>query len=533
MSFLKSPVNVVLVLVSAVVSTMLFPYVADVHTQLSQAVITQDVSPTPSSPASVDILADTSQASAPANALLAGNNIQWINNGDQVLVPGTLDFNPTILDKIKTLRPTSIRYPGGTLADTYHWQQGVGALETRPLVTSPQGQSKILFGTKEFLEVVEATGAQPLITVNVVTGTPEEAAGWVRYINSTRVRSRTGAWLPKVKYWEIGNEPYLKSDNPDLAITPEEFAKRANLFIKAMRKVDPTIEVGIPLRSDVIGGLPANAYPGYNVTVLKNITAPYQFISLHDAYMPAAVGPQTYPDRELYLASMTASAEVRKDIEATRQLLRTYKPTWKIKIALTEYNAMYTANGSASDAYIASLASALYSVDLAVLFSGMDDVFLAQYWSLSDDWYFGAIGADGHARPSFYALQGLRELLRGSRIPLSISAPMISSTPVGYVPAQTVSAVSGLATLEGNMLRMFIVNKDPDQQLPVSVRVPSGRTIATATYTQLTGDGLFAGDPGGSISLTDGSLIPTGSSLAGALSPHSAIFLTISLTPLP
>src|SRR5256885_557054 len=51
-----------------------------------------------------------------------------------------------------------------------------------------------------FVGTVKKIGAQPILIANYGTGTPEEAAGWVRYANVTK---GYGA-----KYWEIGNENY-------------------------------------------------------------------------------------------------------------------------------------------------------------------------------------------------------------------------------------------------------------------------------------------------------------------------------------
>src|SRR5207253_8041946 len=56
------------------------------------------------------------------------------------------------------------------------------------------------FGTDEFLRFCELIGARPQIALNLGSGTTEEAAGWVKYVNE-HWDEHTGGVL-----WELGNE---------------------------------------------------------------------------------------------------------------------------------------------------------------------------------------------------------------------------------------------------------------------------------------------------------------------------------------
>ncbi|MFD0392375.1 hypothetical protein ACFQ3Z_04465 [Streptomyces nogalater] len=93
---------------------------------------------------------------------------------------------------------------------------------------------------------VRATGAQPILIANYGSGTPEEAAGWVRYANITK---DYGA-----KYWEIGNEIYGNGhygsgwehdDHADKS--PREYARQVRAYAEAMKAVDPTVRIGAVL----------------------------------------------------------------------------------------------------------------------------------------------------------------------------------------------------------------------------------------------------------------------------------------------
>jgi len=64
------------------------------------------------------------------------------------------------------------------------------------------GRGNITPGTDfdSFMNTTGTVGAQALLIANYGSGTPDEAAGWVRYANLTKGYG--------VKYWEIGNEVY-------------------------------------------------------------------------------------------------------------------------------------------------------------------------------------------------------------------------------------------------------------------------------------------------------------------------------------
>uniref|UniRef100_A0AAU2VFE3 Alpha-L-arabinofuranosidase n=1 Tax=Streptomyces sp. NBC_00003 TaxID=2903608 RepID=A0AAU2VFE3_9ACTN len=85
----------------------------------------------------------------------------------------------------------AVRYPGGSYADIYHWQ--TGTVEGGQYVAPNTGFDA-------FMGTMRAAGTQPIITANYGTGTPQEAADWVRYANVAKGYG--------VKYWEVGNEVY-------------------------------------------------------------------------------------------------------------------------------------------------------------------------------------------------------------------------------------------------------------------------------------------------------------------------------------
>jgi len=78
-----------------------------------------------------------------------------------------------------------VRYPGAILSRAYNWLDGVGPKESRPRVLDKAWNAinTNQFGTNEFMAWCKAAGTEPLMGLNLGTGTPEEAAALVEYCN--------------------------------------------------------------------------------------------------------------------------------------------------------------------------------------------------------------------------------------------------------------------------------------------------------------------------------------------------------------
>jgi len=86
-------------------------------------------------------------------------------------------FRKDALALTQRLTPTSIRWPGGWFVSDYHWQDGLGPVDQRPARFSRPWNAYTTndVGTDDFIGLCRKLGAEPFITVNVGTGTPEEA----------------------------------------------------------------------------------------------------------------------------------------------------------------------------------------------------------------------------------------------------------------------------------------------------------------------------------------------------------------------
>lgn len=187
-----------------------------------------------------------------------------------------------------------MRYPGGSTSDYYHWQSNT--VDSCSLCGSVDSNDTF----DAFMGVVQAAGAQPIITVNYGSGTPQEAAGWVQYANKggpgyngpvpTYPGGSSTGHNYGIKYWEIGNELYGNGTygstwEYDLhSLGPATYANNVVAFSQAMKAVDPTIKVGLVLTApgnwpDGVTS-PSSPQP-WNDTVLPIACSSIDFVVAH------------------------------------------------------------------------------------------------------------------------------------------------------------------------------------------------------------------------------------------------------------
>ena len=189
-------------------------------------------------------------------------------------------FRKDVLIKMEALKTPVLRYPGGTVTKTYHWEDGIGPRSERPARRNLiwGGVEDNHFGTDEYIKYCRLIGAEPSIVVNMGTGTAEEAANWVEYCNGTgntyyaNLRRKNGSEKPyNVKFWSLGNEEAAWEDAGRLS-NSEKYAEEAWYFAKMMKLTDPSIQLFIvadPFKKE------------WNDVVLGSLAPIADYISVH------------------------------------------------------------------------------------------------------------------------------------------------------------------------------------------------------------------------------------------------------------
>ncbi|PJM93777.1 cellulose binding domain-containing protein [Streptomyces sp. CB01373] len=275
--------------------------------------------------------------------------------------------DPEVAGLMKAADVGAMRYPGGSYADIYHWKTH----------TAPGGYVAPGTDFDSFMGTARAVGAQPILIANYGSGTPEEAAGWVRYANVTK---HYGA-----RYWEIGNEIYGNGhygngwehdEHEDKS--PREYARQVRAYAKAMKAVDPTIKIGAVLTTpgQWPDGVVGEGDPGdWNHTVLSEVTDVIDFVSVH---WYAGGSDTTAED------AMTRLTMLPGELREVRSQIDRYAgaDSPRLGIAVTEINtntggARLTArpNGLfAADAFMTALENGVFTVDWWNTHNGPDQI---------------------------------------------------------------------------------------------------------------------------------------------------------------
>ena len=155
-------------------------------------------------------------------------------------------FRRDVLELLKDLRLSVLRWPGGNFVSNYHWQDGIGPKSSRPV--RPElawgGTESNRFGTDEFVEYCAELDAEPYICLNMGSGSLEEALAWVEYCNADRNtywadrRREGGHEAPYgVSWWGLGNEIYGPWQVGALSV--EEYVAEATCWARAIKMIDP------------------------------------------------------------------------------------------------------------------------------------------------------------------------------------------------------------------------------------------------------------------------------------------------------
>ncbi|MGA2771298.1 MAG: alpha-L-arabinofuranosidase C-terminal domain-containing protein [Bryobacteraceae bacterium] len=192
-------------------------------------------------------------------------------------------YRTDVMEAVKKLGVSILRYPGGNFSSGYDWKDGIGPKDRRP-VRPELAWNDIetnRFGTDEFLRYCERIGAEPYICINGGLGTVDDARYWVEYTNESRhtywadQRRKNGREAPyKVTYWGLGNEidgPWQLGHK-----NAEDYAKFALEAAKAMRLVDNSIKL-VASGSSNFGA----DWIGWNRTVVTALRDQIDYVSLH------------------------------------------------------------------------------------------------------------------------------------------------------------------------------------------------------------------------------------------------------------
>ena len=249
-------------------------------------------------------------------------------------------FRTDVIELVRELGVSIVRYPGGNFVSGYRWEDGIGPKTERPtrLDLAWHSTETNEVGLDEFAGWLEDVGSDLMYVVNLGTRGVQEALDVLEYTNI-----RSGTTLSDARIANGRNEPYATTmwclgnemDGPwQLGHSgAEDYGKLASKTAKAMRQLDPSVEL-------VVCGSSSARMPTFGSwehTVLKHTYDDVDFIACHAYYevldgdVPSFLASAVNMDRFIDAVISVADA-VQAELGRSQ----------KINISFDEWNVWYS-----------------------------------------------------------------------------------------------------------------------------------------------------------------------------------------------
>lgn len=162
-------------------------------------------------------------------------------------------FRADMIARLREMDCKIMRVPGGNYISAYDWKYTIGDPDKRPPILDPvwHAVQPNDVGVDELLHMTRLINAEPYWCISTGFDGPRSGAEIVEYVNgaaNTEWGARRAAnghpepW--RVKYWDVGNEMYGHWQMGHM--DRDQYYVKHNLFVDAMRAVDPSIYITAP-----------------------------------------------------------------------------------------------------------------------------------------------------------------------------------------------------------------------------------------------------------------------------------------------
>lgn len=445
------------------------------------------------------VFLDTNRTIAPISPLLFGGFVEHMG---RCVYEGIYDptspyadeqgLRQDVMDALCDQGYTVIRYPGGNFLSGYNWLDGVGPREQRPRRRELAWQSieTNKFGTNEFMDFCKKINAQPMLGVNMGTGSIQSASDLVEYCNTASgtywsdLRIQHGHRSPhNVRYWCVGNEMDGHWQIGHLDATA--YGNKALEAAKMMKWQDPTIQA-------ILCGSSHNQMPTYldwDRTVLEIAWENVDYLSMH--YYAG--------NRENDTASYLASAvDFENFVDALDGTLRYVKAKQRSKhdvyLSWDEWQVWYKGDplqGNWTEA--PHLAEEMYNLEDALVVAQWLNVFLRKTRVLKIACVAQIVNVISwlHTRPdgllkhpSYYVFKLVSNNARGDALDLLVRAPQLDTKQFDTVAALDASASYDAGTGQG---AIFLVNRSQTDALATELFWQDGKAVQFDEAWQIAG----------------------------------------------
>ncbi|MCR4743467.1 MAG: alpha-N-arabinofuranosidase [Treponema sp.] len=406
-------------------------------------------------------------------------------------------FRKDVIEMVKDLKVSLVRYPGGNFLSGYNWKDGIGPLDKRPVRLDRAWHSiepnKI--GLDEFYNWSQKAGTEIMGAVNMGTGSPQDAGDIIEYCNFqggtywSDLRKANGHKDPlKIKTWCIGNE----MDGPWQIghLTAQEYGRKALETAKIMKMTDEDIKLIVCGSSTT----KMQTYPEWDRIVLEHTYDIADYISIHRYY-------ENYGNDDDFLASFYDMDNFIKTACATCDYVKALKRSKKtIYLSFDEWNVWYqrkkephpwmTAPRILEEHY--TLLDALVFGGLAItLLNHADRVKIACLAQLVNVIapIFTEPGKGAYRQSIYYPFKDMSLFGRGKVLRPVIKTDTKITEKFGQVPATIYSAV---LDEEKSELTLFALNTSKEEICQLELDLSSFEKSTMFYRSELTGNDLTA-----------------------------------------
>lgn len=271
---------------------------------------------------------------ADVQIIATGPGTVWLGAASLMPADNLDGWRKDVVEVLRAVRPTAIRWPGGNFASQYDWREGIGERDKRPCRWNRAWNQWEWndVGTDEFLRLCELLEAEPYICANAGEGTPGEAAEWVEYCNGRpdspmgRLRAANGHPRPYgVRLWGLGNEIYGNWQHGWLDGT--KYGLKAAQMASAMRAVDSALQL-------VLVGVDRRGWDNFNERTLRKAGPCADYLSVH-YYLGLDVNADQLAE---YARAIAAPADVERMLQETWEIARQANGGKPIPLCFDEWN---------------------------------------------------------------------------------------------------------------------------------------------------------------------------------------------------
>jgi len=439
------------------------------------------------------IVLDPASAVGPLNRRLFGSFVEHLGRCvyDGIYEPSHPSanadgFRTDVMDLVRELGVTTIRYPGGNFVSGYRWEDGVGPRDQRPkrLDLAWHSLETNQVGLHECAGWSSRVGAELMLALNLGTRGVLEALDLLEYANLAagsalaELRGVNGSPDPfNVRMWCLGNEldgPWQLGHR-----SAEDYGKIASQVAKAMRQMDPDLEL-------VVCGSSSRSMPTFGTwerVVLEHTYEDVDFISCHAYYQERAGDRGSFlasaVDMDAFIESVIATADSVKAARRSERMINISFDEWNVWYS-DRYNNGGKITGLDNWPYAPRLLEDQYSVTDAVVVGSLlisllkhaDRVKAACLAQLVN--VIAPIttepGGPAWRQTIFFPFAITARLARGTMLRLVIESPTYHTAAYGIVPL--VDAVASIDD-DGGAVSVFLVNRGQDGPTIASIDIGS------------------------------------------------------------